>query len=216
MIPLVLPSKKNVIKTNPEDPIDFYYYPLIGWVYRKRLINTLSLVDGSFENVLDIGYGSGLLFPSMLKFSKTCYGLETHGQEEAVMQTMSREGLPPERVILNSGSILKMPYADNFFDFIVSVSTLEHIAELDLAMAEMRRVLKPGAQAVFSFPVRNPVTDRFYRLFGYNPREIHPSSHNDIISAAGKYFTVKKQLNFPNFKNADFTLYTTILCEKAQ
>jgi ubiquinone/menaquinone biosynthesis C-methylase UbiE len=216
MIPLVLPNKKNVIKTNPEDPIDFYYYPLIGWVYRKRLINTLSLVEGDFEKVLDVGYGSGLLFPSMLKFSKTCYGLETHGHEEAVMQTISREGLSPERVILNSGSILKMPYQDDFFDLIISVSTLEHIADLDSAMAEMRRVLKPGAQAVFSFPVRNPVTDRFYRLFGYNPREIHPSSHNDIVNAAKKFFIFKKQLNFPDFKNANHSLYCSILCEKAR
>jgi ubiquinone/menaquinone biosynthesis C-methylase UbiE len=115
---------------------------------------------------------------------------------------------------LKSGSILALPADDGFFDEIVCVSTLEHIPELDKAMEEMSRVLKVGGKAVLSFPVRNAITDRFYRLFGYDPRKLHPSSHNDIIAAASRHFVVEKVLAFPNIRNIDLALYCTIRCVK--
>jgi ubiquinone/menaquinone biosynthesis C-methylase UbiE len=117
-------------------------------------------------------------------------------------------------VVLKAGSILEIPWDDAFFDEVVSVSTLEHIPELDKAMLEMSRVLKSGGKMVLSFPVRNKITDFFYRIFGYNPRRIHPSSHRDIIAAAEKYFTVEKTLVFPQISNIDLSLYCTIKCLK--
>lgn len=211
---LTLPKHPNVTKTNDEDPIDFYYYPLVGWVYKKRLVNTLSLLSGGHERLLDIGYGSGLMFPELLGRSREVYGLETHGQEAKVYEMIDKEKLDRQKVILKPGSILAMPWPDGFFDAVVSVSTLEHIKDLDKAMAEIRRVLAPGGEAVLSFPVRNQVTDRFYRLFGYDPRAIHPSGHRDIIAAAEKYFTVEQVLAFPKLKNLDWSLYCSIRCEK--
>lgn len=211
---LILPQKKNVFKTNNEDPIFFYYFPIIGWVYKKRLINTLALIDGNYERTLDIGYGSGLLFPSLLIFSKICYGLENHGQEEKVYKMLEKEKIDKGKVILEPGSILEMPFSDNFFDLVVSVSTLEHIKDLDKAMSEIYRVLEKNGKAILSFPVRNTITDCFYKLFGFNPRHIHPSSHNDIIRAAKKYFEVEKILKFPNIKNINHSLYSSIKCVK--
>jgi ubiquinone/menaquinone biosynthesis C-methylase UbiE len=214
MSKLIFPSKSNVFKTNDEDPIDFYYYPVIGWIYRKRLANTLALVSSGREKLLDIGYGSGLLFPSLLNAALICYGLENHGQEEKVYDFLAKEKIAKEKVVLKDGSILAIPFTDGFFDTIVSVSTLEHIPDLDKAMSEMSRTLKNGGEMILSFPVRNPITDAFYRLFGYNPRQIHPSSHRDIIAAAKKYFTVEKILKFPAFFPLDFSGYCSIKCSK--
>lgn len=211
---LYFPQKGNVVKTNDEDPIDFYYYPLIGYVYKKRLANTLDLVEPGNAKLLDVGYGSGLLFPSLAHAANELYGLENHGQEEKVYQTLAKEGLDRNKVFLQNGSILAMPYQDSLFDYVVSVSTLEHIKEIDQAMAEIARVLKPGGKAALSFPVRNVITDWFYKLFGYNPREIHPSSHTDIINAAKKYFDIEKIVKFPNIKNIDYSLYCSIKCVK--
>lgn len=211
---LIFPARAHVFKTNSEDPIDFYYYPLIGWVYRKRLSNTLALMTGGKEKILDVGYGSGLLFPSLLQAAQTGYGLENHGQEEKVYEFLGKEKISKEKISLQDGSILEMPYEAGAFDSVVSVSTLEHIKDLDKAMSEMSRVLKPGGEMVLSFPVRNPVTDWFYRLFGFNPRNIHPSSHRDIIGAAEKQFTVEKILKFPSWFPLDYSFYCTIKCRK--
>ena len=110
------------------------------------------------------------------------------GQEEKVYEFLDKEKIDRENVILKSGSILEIPFCDGFFNALVSVSTLEHINDLDKAMSEMCRVLMAGGEMILSFPVRNVITDWFYKLFGYNPRSIHPSSHRDIIAAAKKIF----------------------------
>lgn len=213
----ILPERKNAFQTEHGDPVYRHYAILTGWMYKKRLINTLSLLEDNCEKLLDVGYGSGILFPSLLNFAKTGYGLEIHGKEKEIYEMLEKEGADKSRLILQPGSVLNMPYENAFFDSIVCVSTLEHMnpaGSLDKAMGEIYRVLKSGGRAVLSFPVRNIITDWFYQAVGFKPRDIHPSSHNDIIKAAEKYFTIEKVLKFPNFKNIDFSLYCSIKCLK--
>jgi SAM-dependent methyltransferase len=217
MSKFILPKKENSFQTEHGDPVFRHYDLLTGWMYKKRLTNTLSLLDDNCEKLLDVGYGSGILFPSLLNFAKICYGLEIHGKEKEIYEMLEKEGADKSRVILQAGSILAMPYENEAFDSIVCVSTLEHMdpsGSLDKALEEIARVLKNSGCAVLSFPVRNVITDFFYQAVGFKPRDIHPSSHNDIIKAAEKYFTIEKILKFPNFKNINLSLYCSIKCLK--
>jgi len=45
----------------------------------------------------------------------------------------------------------QLHFADGSFDLIVSMSTFEHVAHADRVLAEIRRVLKPGGQALVTF-----------------------------------------------------------------
>ena len=217
---LILPLRSNIHKTTSThaDPVDLCYLPITSWVFRKRLSNTLSLLLTGHEKMLDIGYGSGVLFPSLLQFAQTCYGLESHGQEEKIYGFLAKEKIAPGKVILIPGSILEIPFGDEFFSAIVSVSTLEHIKEedLDKAMSEMFRILKPGGDMVLSFPVRNVITDFCFQVMGYDQRSVHPSSHRDILAAAEKYFTIEKIITMPIWLGLDFSIYCSIKCIKKQ
>jgi ubiquinone/menaquinone biosynthesis C-methylase UbiE len=203
-----LPARHNLIKTNDEDPLHFYYYPVIGWVYRKRLTNTLSLLKSKYQQLLEIGFGSGILFPELSLRTNGLHGIEVHDQVLAVAEKMKVEGLT---VTLHQASIYQLPYPDGFFDAIVSVSTLEHLDDLDQAYREVKRVTKPGAAIVLSFPVRNVVTDAFYRLFGFTPRDIHPNSHADIVTVAKKHFRLAKVKKFPPGLPDNLALYMSCL-----
>jgi ubiquinone/menaquinone biosynthesis C-methylase UbiE len=214
---LILPQRKNVFKTERGDPVYHHYNMLTGWMYKKRLRMTLSLLPGDIEKVLDVGYGSGILFPSLLNKAAHCHGLEIHGKEQNILEMLEKEGVDTDRITLHSGSILEMPYPDGVFDAVVSVSTLEHMlppAQLDKAVSEVGRVLKKNGRAVLSFPVRNAVTDWFYRAVGFKPRDIHPAGHADIMQAARKHFTVETILKFPNFRNINLSLYCSLQCLK--
>lgn len=57
------------------------------------------------------------------------------------------------QVIQGSGD--QLPFPDNYFGSAFSNSVLEHIPDLDPVMAEMARVLKPGAPFVFCVPNHN-------------------------------------------------------------
>ncbi len=46
----------------------------------------------------------------------------------------------------------KLPYQDNFFDFVVSTDTFEHVQNLKITMDECYRVLKPGGCLLAVFP----------------------------------------------------------------
>jgi SAM-dependent methyltransferase len=48
----------------------------------------------------------------------------------------------------------RLPYDDQRFDFIFSTEVMEHIADHDSVLREMRRILKPGGICIHSFPSR--------------------------------------------------------------
>jgi SAM-dependent methyltransferase len=47
-----------------------------------------------------------------------------------------------------------LPFADASFDFVYTMGTIEHVAEYELAIREVRRVLRPGGRAVIGVPYR--------------------------------------------------------------
>lgn len=57
--------------------------------------------------------------------------------------------VPPADVI---GDVCAMPFADNAWDTIVCLETLEHVKDPFMAMKEMYRVLKPGGTFIGSTP----------------------------------------------------------------
>lgn len=57
----------------------------------------------------------------------------------------------PTRVV--GADVRRLPFADQVFDLVLSNSTLDHFASLDdvaMALAELRRVLKPGGHLVLT------------------------------------------------------------------
>lgn len=55
-----------------------------------------------------------------------------------------------------------LPFASESFDFVYSMGTIEHIREYELAVREVRRVLRPGGTAIIGVPHR---WDPFLRPF---------------------------------------------------
>lgn len=51
--------------------------------------------------------------------------------------------------------VRRLPYVDASFDAIYSMGTIEHFAETDDALAEIRRVLRPGGRAIVGVPNRH-------------------------------------------------------------
>jgi SAM-dependent methyltransferase len=52
-----------------------------------------------------------------------------------------------------SEDLMALSYADNTFDYVLTSDTLEHVPDFDLALREIRRVLKPGGAHIFTIPI---------------------------------------------------------------
>lgn len=189
----------------------YHYYLGTGMVYRKRLENTLQLMQPyRFDHLLEIGYGSGIFLPTLSKMAQKVTALDIHKETAAVRRML--DWYQVNNVELVSDDIMKMPFPDQTFDGCVIVSTLEDIKDSARAMGEVKRVLKAGAHLFVSFPVENAITNGFFRLVGEDPHEIHPSDHRYILDFLSKNFTVEHVLKMPSFMPLDLSLYVSVLC----
>lgn len=211
---LTLPPRGALPRPDEDDPLVYYYRPLTRGLYRGRLRLAMRLLGtGPFKSLLEVGYGSGILLPELSRRAKRLVAVDIHPAKEAVKVSMERLGVD---VDLREASLFEMPFADEEFDALVCLSVLEHLTELDRALDEFARVMRPDGLAVVGVPVRNPLTDSFFRLVGYNPREIHPSSERDILTAATRSaaFVVERSAYFPPVRPRALSAYLCCLLRR--
>jgi ubiquinone/menaquinone biosynthesis C-methylase UbiE len=181
---LTLLSQKEYTGVNRNDPLRFYFIPLIGSLYRRRVELCLQQLTGG-SRVLEIGFGSGVTFLNLSGLYGDVYGLDSTVSINEVTATFRRHGVS---VSLCNGTILSMPYADDYFDSVLLISILEHLqpAQLDIAFSEIRRVLRPGGQVVYGVPVDNQFMRMCFFLLGYDIRKHHFSSEIAVAAAADR------------------------------
>jgi protein-L-isoaspartate O-methyltransferase len=72
-----LPPKGTFTSNGDDDPLKYYYIPLVGQLYISRITIALKLLSNKrFEKALEIGYGSGILLPTLCKLSNQVYGVD--------------------------------------------------------------------------------------------------------------------------------------------
>lgn len=108
------------------------------------------------EQVLEIGaYGH----PDYRKYFPNCTGVDI------------RPGPGVDRV----ASVYELPFEDSSFSVVLCLSVLEHLTEPAKGIQEIRRVLKPGGQAVISVPFIFPIheaPDDYWRFTKYGLKHL--------------------------------------------
>lgn len=90
------------------------------------------------------------------------------------------------KINLEQGNVLDLPFPDEYFDSVLLISILEHLTpkELPRAFGEIRRVLMPEGQLVYGVPVENRITQAGFYLLGYNIRNHHFSTNQQVRDCA--------------------------------
>ena len=191
---------------NQYDPIKYYYWPVFGKMYRRRVELALEECTGG-NRVLEVGFGTGLAFPNLHDTYKEIHGIDLTADIHAVKSLFEPMGIP---LFLEKGDVLKMPYEDNYFDTVLLVSILEHLKpiELEQAFVEVRRVLKPGGQMVYGTPVEKPFMVFMFRMLGHNIRDEHFSTEKEIAAAAYKIFSKGRVIQMKSTPPIAGTVYT--------
>jgi SAM-dependent methyltransferase len=93
--------------------------------------------------VLEIGVGHGTDLKQFARNGAYCYGVDiTETHLSLARQNFATEGLIVE---LKQSDATKLPFADNYFDCVYSFGVIHHIPDVNTVLAEVHRVLKPGA-----------------------------------------------------------------------
>ena len=97
------------------------------------------------DRALDLGVGDGRLAAEL----KTTH--LTGADVSQVALDRAKQRLPGAALVLVEPDE-PLPFADNEFDLVSCIETIEHIRDVQLAFSEMRRVLRPGGRLALTTP----------------------------------------------------------------
>jgi len=143
----------------------------------QRLLKAYVLAaDKVHGNLLEVGCGEGRgitwLIPKVDQFSAI-------DKIDQVVEGLKKK-FPQGNFI--SGNIPPLPYEDSTFDCVVSFQVIEHIADDNLYLKEISRVLKPNGLALITTPNRPMSLSR-------NPWHEREYTADELTSLAKKYFS---------------------------
>ena len=97
--------------------------------------------------VLDVGAGSVLNLPHYPPAAERVVVLEPDAsRRERLLKWVANSPVPVE---VHEAAIIGAPFADDTFDTVVSTDALCAVPDRDIALGEMRRVLKPDGRLLF-------------------------------------------------------------------
>lgn len=100
--------------------------------------------------VLDVGCGGGqtLNTLSSMYTNAEVHGIDFSRDAVEMSQRKNRVEVSAGRVNVRQGDVINMPYESNYFDAITAVQTHYHWPDLECALKEIYRVLKPEGQFI--------------------------------------------------------------------
>jgi SAM-dependent methyltransferase len=102
----------------------------------------------------------------------------------------------------------RLPFADEAFDGVLCMNALHHMPDYRAALAEMRRVLRPGARAAFSEPgslhSRTPEAIRVMQEFGVVEKDVVLEEVHALAREVGFERMLLKPYLYPELVDLDF------------
>lgn len=149
---LVFPPAQPYVDENAEnyDALTAFISQLLGadeGEERRRVVDLLELSGG--ERVLDVACGTGADFPALLDAvgsSGEVHALDICPRMLHVARRKLGPGDSPVELCLANG--VHLPYADDAFDALLHIGTLNRFPDVKRALAEMVRVVKVGGKII--------------------------------------------------------------------
>lgn len=210
-----IPRRSNISPIDENDPLKYYFWPLVRRLYRHRLRMALKLLGNKkYNRLLEIGYGSGVFLPALRGRCAELYGIDRHKGRKKVTEMMAREGIDGR---LYEGDISHLEFPRGFFDAVVCMSTLEHLHGLEGPLQEVKRVLSKEGKAVFGFPSKGKLMSLLFRAIWFAGIENHHfHGIQDILASLKRMFIVERVITLPPFFPTRLSLYVVASCRKGK
>ena len=117
--------------------------------YEDQIIPLAVAEQGGADRVLDLGCGDGQIARALASTGVSVVGVDpTTNQIDVAAE---RAGGP---VFAQAGAAV-LPFSDGAFDGVIACLVFEHIDDVDAAIGEVARVLRPGGR--FTFMLNHPL-----------------------------------------------------------
>jgi SAM-dependent methyltransferase len=149
-------------------------------------------------NVLDYGCGNGGFSRVLARRGARVVGIDISPKLiETARASAAKIGLNGSCPQFMVGDAHHTPFADNTFDYVVGNGALHHL-DLEMAYAEIARVLKPGGKAIFMEPMyHHPILWMVRRLTpNAHSADERPLSFGDMAKAKKWFRTCSHREHF--------------------
>ena len=119
--------------------------------------------------VLDVATGTGDMALELARYTSSVIGLDLCQEMISRGQIKTEKRGLEKRVDFVVGDALALPFGDNSFDCALNGFALRNVADINLFLTELRRVVKPGGRVVCLELVRptSGIIGAFYRFYLY-------------------------------------------------
>ena len=113
---------------------------------REQIFQLLDVKPGM--NALDIGCGPGLTSLSLAQAVGSAGHVDAIDIAPPMLQLAARRCADAKQVAFHQADVLQLPFADATFDVALATQVYEYVADIDNALTELARVMKPSAQVL--------------------------------------------------------------------
>ena len=119
---------------------------LAGGLYQRVIADIAPVL--SEGKVLDVGTGPGTLARGIARRQPRLqvYGIDLSEDMIGLAREHAKREHVEERVHFDTGNVAHLPYPDHSFDLVVSTISMHHWYELQQALRDLYRVLRPGGR----------------------------------------------------------------------
>ncbi len=137
-------------------------------VRRHFVARVADSVPLEHAHVADLGCGPGVILCNVLRRKPgwTGEGLDISQAAVDYATRLAAHQEVGKRVRFSTGDVVHLPYQDASFDVVVASEVLEHVPEIRLALAEIKRILRPGGKAVITVPLHSRTALHVHSLTG--------------------------------------------------
>lgn len=133
----------------------------LGAFFRDRMTRIADLLGDTTGDLLDAGCGTGQMI-RFLRDSRPDRFALTGLDRSASMIAVARQVVGEDPTVrLLTGRLEQIPFPAAAFDVVLAMGSLEYVTEIELALAEIARVTRPGGLAIVT--MQNRVSP--YRLW---------------------------------------------------
>ncbi|NLI16828.1 MAG: class I SAM-dependent methyltransferase [candidate division Zixibacteria bacterium] len=176
---------------------DFYDNPVAPTKYDRNARFFAALAAAPGLKVLDLGFGDGCLSRFLLRRNKEVISIDIAGKAWRFLHCSDPHSLP----IKGCGEVL--PFKNGSFDIVTSLVALHHL-NIDMALGEIKRVLKDDGVGIFQEPMYN--SKMLYKL-----RQFIPIADNESPGGGGfhkKDLTVLLETHGFDYTFEEYELFT--------
>ena len=219
----------------PETAFGIWFLRTHTWehhVLRVAINDLKRLIDTPLPAapvIVDVGCGQGISFrlladafaprrivgidyhePSLVLAAKAAAALR-EGSAQSGQSSQSQQASQPLAIDLQHGDCAHLPVPDACADLVFCHQTFHHLVEQEAALAEFRRVLKPGGALLFAESTDAYIRSWVIRLLFRHPMHVQKSADGylQMIREAGFAFNARN-VSFPYLwwsRATDFGLF---------